>query len=150
MIADKVLAQPPLLTADIPGTGGTLRAQPEDFEVEELPAYEPSNSGDHLFLWVEKRGRTTREVAQFLARTLGLSERDVGFAGLKDKRARTRQFFSVPLQPRVEARLEEALRPGALDGVRVLSHARHGTDCLLWDIPIVRMCSAHSFLRWRG
>ena len=126
MSADQVLVQPPLLTADIPGTGGTLRAQPEDFEVEELPAYEPSRSGDHLFLWVEKRGRTTREVAQFLARALGIGERDVGFAGLKDKRAKTRQFFSVPLHPRVEARLEEVLRPEAFDGVRVLSHARHG------------------------
>ena len=95
MSADQVLVQPPLLTADIPGTGGTLRAQPEDFEVEELPAYEPSRSGDHLFLWVEKRGRTTREVAQFLARALGIGERDVGFAGLKDKREQG-SFFRCP------------------------------------------------------
>lgn len=116
----------PLVSAAIPGTGGRLRAQPEDFEVEEQPAYAPSGSGDHLFLWIEKRGRTTREVAQFLARALGISERDVGFAGLKDKRALTRQFFSIPATPRAEAGLEALTRPDAMEGVRLLSAARHG------------------------
>ncbi|MDR0965458.1 MAG: tRNA pseudouridine(13) synthase TruD [Myxococcales bacterium] len=107
----------PLLTAALPGTGGQLRVAPEDFEVEELPAYEPSGEGDHLFLWIEKRDRTTREVAQALARRLGISERDVGYAGLKDKRALTRQFFSVPGFPSADGwceRIAQAL--GALPG----------------------------------
>ena len=49
------LTPPPLWTADLPGVGGRIKAQPEDFEVEEVPAYPPSGSGEHLFLWIEKR-----------------------------------------------------------------------------------------------
>jgi tRNA pseudouridine13 synthase len=44
---------PPLLTADLPGVGGRIRTRDEDFEVEEVPSYEPCGSGYHLFLWVE-------------------------------------------------------------------------------------------------
>src|SRR5437016_5702463 len=44
---------PPLLTAGLPGCGGTIRARDDDFEVEEVPSYEPCGTGDHLFLWVE-------------------------------------------------------------------------------------------------
>ena len=47
---------PPLLTPDLPGCGGRIRARDDDFEVEEVPSYEPCGSGDHLYLWVEKRG----------------------------------------------------------------------------------------------
>ena len=46
---------------------------------------------------VEKAGRTTPEVAQELAIALGVRERDVGYAGLKDKRAIAVQRFSVPV-----------------------------------------------------
>src|SRR5262245_24710879 len=49
------LAPQPLLTADLPGVGGRIKMQPEDFEVEEVPAYEPSGAGPHLYLWLEKR-----------------------------------------------------------------------------------------------
>ncbi|HEX8705226.1 MAG TPA: tRNA pseudouridine(13) synthase TruD, partial [Myxococcaceae bacterium] len=52
----------PRLTADVPGCGGGFKLVPEDFEVEEVPAYLPSGEGEHLYLWVEKRGRDTREV----------------------------------------------------------------------------------------
>lgn len=119
-------ADVPLITAALPGTGGQLRAVPEDFEVEELPAYAPSGSGDHLFLWIEKRGRTTREVAESLARAVGIGVGEVGYAGLKDKRALTRQFFSVPATRRAEAGLEAWAQPGAAEGLRLLSAARHG------------------------
>lgn len=135
----------PLITAALPGTGGQVRTSPEDFEVEEMPAYAPSGSGDHLFLWTEKRGRTTREVAQILARVLGVGERDVGFAGLKDKRALTRQFFSVPATPRAEAGLEALARPGAPDGVRLLSAARHGNK-----LKTGHLCGNRFRIRVRG
>ena len=39
------LALPPLLTADLPGIGGRIKTVPEDFEVEEVPAYAPSGAG---------------------------------------------------------------------------------------------------------
>ncbi len=115
----------PCVTAGLPGTGGRIRLCPEDFEVEEIPAYEPCGEGDHLFLWTEKRGRTTREVAQTLARILGIDTRDVGCAGLKDRNALTRQYFSVPAQPAVLGRLKDLDCLPESAGFRVLSKARH-------------------------
>lgn len=109
----------PLATAEQPGTGGAVRASPEDFEVEEIPAYRPSGRGTHLFLWVEKRGRNTREVAAEIARALGVAERDVGVAGQKDRHALTRQHLSVP---NVAPARAEGL---AGEGWRVLSAALH-------------------------
>lgn len=96
-----------------------LRVEPEDFVVDELPLYPPAGEGGHTFLRVEKRGRDTEEVARELARAAGVAPRDVGYAGRKDRRAVTRQWFSVPgLDP------ERALAL-ALPGARVLEAARH-------------------------
>ncbi len=78
-----------------PGCGGHFKQTPEDFEVEELPAYPPSGEGEHLFLWVEKRGVSTPEAAKRIARQLGISDRDISWAGLKDKQALTRQLLCV-------------------------------------------------------
>lgn len=88
--------------------------------MDEVPAYAPCGSGDHTFVRVEKRLRTTEEVARALARAAGVRPRDVGYAGRKDRVAVTRQWLSVPaLDP------EDAL---ALEwpGVRVLEAKRHG------------------------
>ena len=57
----------PFVTAELAGSGGTLKASPEDFRVDELPAYLPSGTGPHLYLRVEKRGRTTRDVLRELS-----------------------------------------------------------------------------------
>jgi len=111
----------PLLTPELPGTSGIIRVAEEDFQVEELPLYEPSGVGEHLYLTVEKRGRTTPEVAREIARGLGAAEREVGTAGLKDKRAVTVQRISV----KTKAPAEEALRLSG-PGYRVLAAARHG------------------------
>ena len=88
----------PWLTKDLPGCGGVFKATPEDFEVEEIPAYEPTGEPDseHLFLWVEKRGRSTQDVAKALARHCGMQEKDVSWAGLKDRQAVTRQYLCAP------------------------------------------------------
>ena len=110
----------PRLTEDVPGCGGAFKLVPEDFEVEELPAYQPSGEGDHLYLWLEKRGRDTREVVKALASALGVDEGDVGVAGMKDRQAITRQLLSVPAKG--EARLPEF----SLEGVSVLWSRRHG------------------------
>jgi len=84
----------PLVTADLPGSGGRIKVSPEDFRVDEIPAYEPSGAGAHLWIRVEKRGRTTRDVVRVLAARLGVSERDAGYAGLKDRAAVTTQWLS--------------------------------------------------------
>ncbi len=83
------------LLPDAPPVRGAIKVEPEDFEVEEIPTYLPSGEGDHLYLWIEKRGCTTQETAEVLARVLGLGARDVGYAGQKDRQAVTRQWFSV-------------------------------------------------------
>src|SRR5215470_19177558 len=87
---------PPLLTAHLQGIGGRIKQVPEDFEVEEVPAYEPAGSGDHLYLWVEKRDMGAEYFVRQVARRLGIGPGDVGTAGLKDRRAVTRQWVSVP------------------------------------------------------
>src|SRR5436305_10315838 len=87
---------PPLFTADLPGVGGRIRTRDEDFEVEEVPSYEPCGSGDHLYLWIEKRGIAPEFFARTLAGRLCISPGDVGTAGLKDRHAVTRQWVSVP------------------------------------------------------
>src|SRR5437667_5935533 len=109
----------PFLTSDLPGVGGRIKEQIEDFEVEEIPAYEPSGQGDHLYLWIEKRDVGAEFLVRELAKRLGIRAGDIGTAGLKDRRAVTRQWVSVPKQ--VEDRL------AAIDGdaIRILSVSRH-------------------------
>ncbi len=99
-----------------------LRSQPEDFEVEELSLYPPSGDGAFLHLWVEKRLRNSDDVARELAHRFGLEERAVGYAGRKDRRAVTRQWYSLPLSSRAT---EESVRQLELDGVTVLDCRRH-------------------------
>ena len=83
-----------------PQLTGTLRAIPEDFVVEEDLGFAPDGDGAHLLLKVRKRNANTGWVAQELARGLGCQVRDIGFAGLKDRRAVAVQWFSVPASPR--------------------------------------------------
>lgn len=111
----------PRVCAPSPGTGGTLKNEPEDFEVEEVPAYTPSGSGDHLYLWLEKTDLPAMQLTSFVARALHVDPRDIGCAGLKDARAVTRQYLSVPKT--AEPHL------AALEGhpkVRLLHAAAHG------------------------
>jgi tRNA pseudouridine13 synthase len=109
----------PVVTADLPGTGGRIRSRPEDFRVEEIPAYLPQGSGSHLFLRVEKRNLTTRDLVAALIRH-GLRENEIGVAGLKDKSAVTVQWISVPKRGEgAVAALE------AMPGVVVLERAYH-------------------------
>ena len=85
----------PYLSADLPGVGGILRASPEDFVVEEVPLYAAQGDGQHLYVNITKVGLTTKEVATQLERLFVLKKGDVSFAGMKDKRARTTQTFSM-------------------------------------------------------
>lgn len=114
-----MIAPLPFITAGLPGSGGALKASPEDFRVDEVPAYLPGGAGPHLYLKVEKRARTTRDVLRDLAARLGVPERDAGYAGLKDREAVTTQWLSF-----LTARDPD---PAALvgDGLRVLEASRH-------------------------
>ncbi|MGH7244355.1 MAG: tRNA pseudouridine(13) synthase TruD [Phycisphaerales bacterium] len=83
------------ITADLPGIGGVIKQRPEDFLVDETAAYQPSGEGDHLYLYVEKRNLTTPEAARIIAAHFGVAPDSVGYAGMKDRVAITRQLFSV-------------------------------------------------------
>jgi len=95
----------PRLCHDIEGTGGTLKAHPEDFEVEEVPAYLPSGEGEHLYLWLQKTDMPAFALTRWLSEALDVRPDDIGCAGLKDARAITRQYVSVPkaCEPRLGA-----------------------------------------------
>jgi tRNA pseudouridine13 synthase len=114
------LRPPPVLTVDLPGTGGHIKAEPEDFEVEEIPAYEPSGSGDFLYLWLEKRDMGAEFFIRQVARRLGIAPGEVGTAGMKDRRAVTRQMVSVP------ASCADRVTELEGDGIRVLRQGLHG------------------------
>lgn len=87
----------PLITKDLERIGGLIKESPEDFEVEEIPLYEPGCEGEHLYISVKKRGISTRDLQQNLADLFGIPSRDIGFAGMKDKWALTTQTFSLLL-----------------------------------------------------
>ncbi len=86
----------PFVTDSVPGVAGVLRASWDDFQVEEVPAYPASGDGDHTFVTFEKRGLTTPEAIDRLARAVGVHPRDAGYAGMKDRHAVTVQTASFP------------------------------------------------------
>lgn len=100
-----------------------FRSVPEDFLVEELPGFAPSGEGEHLLLTIEKRGMNTAFAAKQLARWAGINEIGVGYAGLKDRHAVTRQRFSVHLPKRVAPDLA-ALESDELKVLEATWHAR--------------------------
>jgi tRNA pseudouridine13 synthase len=124
----------PYLTSELAGTGGALRTRDEDFIVDEELPYAPAGTGDHVFVRIEKRGMTSPEAAHVIARTLGIRERDIGIAGMKDRRAVTRQWLSLP--PRSVASPEQAL---ALE-LAVQSGAQPGDAAAA---PALRILEAH-------
>jgi len=99
-----------------------LRRHPEDFQVSEELGFELSGDGEHLYLHLEKRGLTSMELVQRLATVSGVPARDIGLAGLKDRNALTRQWFSLGMAGRAEPDW------GALEAtgdVRILARDRH-------------------------
>jgi tRNA pseudouridine13 synthase len=74
---------------------GRIKERPEDFVVEELPAYEPSGAGGHVFVRFTKSDRTTLDAVRDIARALACDPRAAGFAGMKDRRAVTTQAISL-------------------------------------------------------
>ena len=115
----------PYLTSQLAGTGGTLRTQDDDFAVDEELPYAPSGAGDHVFVRIEKRGLTTIDAARALARALGVRDRDIGVAGMKDRRAVTRQWLSLPPPVTPEQALAAALPEAIAPALRVLEALRH-------------------------
>src|SRR5690625_3889297 len=104
-----------------PQTSAQFRVEPEDFRVDEVLGFEPSGQGEHWLLHIRKRGENTAWVAEQLARLAGVSERDVGYCGRKDRQAVTSQWFSVYL-PRQTLPDWQALNS---ESVQILASGRH-------------------------
>lgn len=98
-----------------------VRAEPEDFVVQEWLGWEADGEGDHLLLRVRKRGANTLWVAKQLARLAKVDPRDVGFAGLKDRDAVAEQAFTVPAR----SAIGDSWLGVAGEGFEVVAAARH-------------------------
>jgi tRNA pseudouridine13 synthase len=104
-----------------PSGVGKIRTVPEDFIVHENLAFEPSGDGEHVFLHIQKIGENTDYVARQLARFANVRQRDIGYAGLKDRHAVTTQWFSVWLP----GKSEPDWTVFATDNMKVLHTLRH-------------------------
>ncbi|MGE5191843.1 MAG: tRNA pseudouridine(13) synthase TruD [Deltaproteobacteria bacterium] len=102
----------PWITENLTGTSGSSKERAEDFVVEEISAYPPAETGEFLYLWVEKVGLSAEQLVSHLARCLKIAHQDVGTAGMKDRQAVTRQMVSVPLRclPLVDSFAHEQIR----------------------------------------
>ncbi|MFT4511952.1 MAG: tRNA pseudouridine13 synthase [Planctomycetota bacterium] len=98
---------------------GLYKVTPEDFVVEELPAYEPSGDGSHVWMWIEKRGLSTIDMLRDMGDRLGRHQKSFGIAGLKDAKSVSRQWVSMDLGDERECDDLES------DYYRVLSVSRH-------------------------
>ena len=101
------------------GLGGRLRVVPEDFRVEEIPLRRARGTGPYTLVQIEKRRTSTFDALLFVSKAAKVSERVIGYAGLKDARAVTTQYLTVPRVP------PERLLGVATDRWRVLSAERH-------------------------
>ncbi len=144
--------EPPCVCRGLAPITGHLGPDPEDFQVDEIPAYEPGGSGSHLYVRVRKRLLTTPDLIHILSKAAGVPEPSLGHAGMKDKHAVTTQWVSLPLpcRPRNEWLLPESveileeslhtnkLRTGHLHGNRFtlrlveLEPEDHARVQLLW------------------
>ena len=98
-----------------------LKAVAEDFQVDEVLDIALSGEGEHLWLWVEKRELNTEEAAKRIARAAGVPLKLISYAGLKDRQALTRQWFSLHLP----GKLDPDLSAAEDGGLRILKQLRH-------------------------
>lgn len=104
-----------------PESVAALKAEPADFQVEELIAYALSGEGEHLWVWVQKIGQNTDWVAKQIARWAGITPKEMGVAGKKDRQAITRQWMSLHLPGKQAPDIESLDVPG----VTLLKAIRH-------------------------
>jgi tRNA pseudouridine13 synthase len=112
------LLAPPLLR-------GVLKQNPSDFRVDEVLGFEPDGMGPHGLFLLEKTGMTTGQLVGALSKITRVSERDIGYCGLKDKHAVTTQWVSLPLPPKHPPHTDPDWFAALPNGVRVVRWARH-------------------------
>jgi len=89
------LADAVYVTGVVDPIPGHIKRRNDDFLVEELPLVQPTGSGDYIWAFVQKEGLSTTQLVDVLAKHFRVRTRDIGFAGMKDKRAVTRQVLSI-------------------------------------------------------
>lgn len=96
-----------------------FKQTPRDFVVEEIPLYEFSGTGEHLVLHVRKKSLSTPEMISAITKYLGIKSKEIGYAGLKDKHAMTKQYIS--LHKKFEAKMDDFSH----ENIKILSKAYH-------------------------
>ncbi len=110
----------PFLTTELGAVNGVIKQQPEDFIVEEIPLYQPSGEGTHIYALIEKTQLTTHDAIARIAAAMDIRRVDVGYAGRKDAQAITRQWISIEhIDPDKLAKMERSQ-------IKVLKVCRHG------------------------
>lgn len=104
-----------------PRARGVIRQSAEDFFVFEELSFEPGDGGEHVWLFVRKRGWNTTDLALWLARAAKVPLRSVGYSGLKDRHAVTEQWFSIHLPGKSDPEWPLPMP----DGIEILKHCRH-------------------------
>ena len=104
-----------------PPLQGRIRTTPEDFFVDETIGFTATGSGEHWLVHIEKKGANTAWAVKHVAAFAGLTERDIGYAGMKDRHAVTRQYLSVPAKKGASLDWSSFTNPD----VRILSAERH-------------------------
>ena len=86
------------------------------FFVEEIPLFRFAEHGNFLILKIKKRDMSSWKLVHVISKATGLSERDIGYAGLKDKSATTIQYISIPKNSQRE------LKNLTTDKIEILEH----------------------------
>ncbi len=110
----------PLAYGEVAGRA-VLKATAEDFQVDEVLDIPLAGEGEHLWLWVEKRGLNTEDAARRLAKAAGVPLKMISYAGLKDRQALTRQWFSLHLPGKADPDFSAAVS----DSLIIVKTARH-------------------------
>lgn len=105
--------------------GGTLKSTNEDFIVEEIPLYLPTNEGQHIYLLIKRSGYSTKEIVDKLKKIFAIHETDVGFAGLKDKNATVTQWFSLSLGANADLKLVKEKIENEFKELSILEISKH-------------------------
>lgn len=87
----------PYITSPDLYISGEFKKLEEDFIVEEVPLYDISGEGQHLYIKITKQGITTQAIISTLVNAFEISHKDVGYAGQKDKHGITTQQISLSL-----------------------------------------------------
>lgn len=99
-----------------------IRCSPEEFQVSEELGFELSGEGEHCFLYLQKRQLNSLDLLQRVSALSAVPLRDIGYCGLKDRNAVTRQWLSVGMAGRAEPDWQALEREG---DVQVLAVGRH-------------------------